>query len=68
LRVLKLLFVLVFVSGTVASFSSLNFSKPADAKKTGKSCLYCHKEYGKADLTKAGECYKRKGTLEGCGN
>jgi hypothetical protein len=43
----------------------MNFSKPIDTKKTGKSCTYCHKSYGSKELTKAGEYYKEKGTLEG---
>ena len=48
------------------SFSKLNYSKPADAKKTGKSCTYCHIKYGSKDLTEAGKCYKDKGSLDGC--
>jgi len=42
-----------------------SFSKPADAKKTGKSCLFCHTKYGSKELTKAGKYYKEKGTLDG---
>ena len=40
-------------------------SKPADAKKTGKSCLFCHTKYGSKELTKAGKYYKEKDTLDG---
>jgi hypothetical protein len=65
LKVLKAFFTLVFVLGTIASFSSLNFSKPVDAKKTGKSCTYCHVKYGEKELTEAGKYYKEKGTLDG---
>jgi hypothetical protein len=66
LRLLKTVFLLFFAFGTVISFSKLNYSKPADAKKTGKSCTYCHTKYGSKDLTDAGKCYKDKGTLDGC--
>ena len=65
MKPLKLFFMLAFVLGTIASFSSLNFSKPADAKKTGKSCTFCHVKYGSKDLTDAGKYYKDKGTLDG---
>jgi hypothetical protein len=41
------------------------FSKPADAKKTGKSCTFCHVEYGSKDLTEAGKYYKKNGSLDG---
>ena len=66
MRLLKTIFLLFFAFGTVISFSKLNYSKPADAKKTGKSCTFCHTKYGSKDLTEAGKCYKDKGTLEGC--
>jgi len=33
LRLLKTIFLLFFAFGTVVSFSQLNYSKPADAKK-----------------------------------
>jgi hypothetical protein len=49
----------------MVSFSTLNYSKPVDAKKTGKSCTFCHVKYGSKDLTDAGKYYKDKGTLEG---
>lgn len=41
------------------------FSKPADAKKTKKPCLFCHTKYGSKELIKAGKYYKDKGTLDG---
>lgn len=65
MRSLKAFFTLVSVVGTIASFSSLNFSKPIDSKKTGKSCTYCHTKYGSKELTEAGKYYKEKGTLDG---
>ena len=49
----------------MVSFSTSNYSKPADAKKTGKSCTFCHVKYGSKDLTDAGKYYKDKGTLDG---
>jgi hypothetical protein len=45
--------------------ASLHYSKPADAKKTDKPCLYCHVEYGTKNLTEAGKHYKKNGTLDG---
>lgn len=49
----------------ISTLPKLTFSKPADAKKTEKSCLYCHTKYGSKDLTKAGKYYKDNGTLDG---
>jgi hypothetical protein len=40
-------------------------SKPVDAKKTEKSCIYCHVEYGSKELTEAGKYYKKNGNLAG---
>ncbi|MCI0420125.1 MAG: hypothetical protein L0387_35435 [Acidobacteria bacterium] len=65
MRLLKTLFLLFFALGTIVSFSKLNYSKPVDAKKTGKSCTYCHTKYGSKELTEAGKYYKEKGTLDG---
>ncbi len=65
MRLLKVSFIFILLLGTVLSFSKLNFSKPADAKKTGKSCTFCHTKYGSKDLTDAGKYYKDKGTLDG---
>jgi len=62
---LKALFTLIFLLGTIFCFSSLNYSKPIDAKKTGKSCTYCHIKYGSKELTDAGKYYRDKGTLDG---
>lgn len=62
----KTVFLMFFLLGSLLSFSKLNFSKPADTKKTGKSCIHCHTKYGSKDLTDAGKCYKDKGSLEGC--
>ena len=60
------LFLTIFsIVSVIFSFSTLNYSKPADAKKTGKSCTFCHVKYGSKDLTEAGKYYKDKGTLEG---
>lgn len=46
-------------------WSSLLQSKPVDAKKTEKSCIYCHLEYGSKELTEAGKYYKKNGSLAG---
>jgi hypothetical protein len=36
-----------------------------DAKKTGKSCVFCHTKVGSKELTDAGKYYKENGTLDG---
>ena len=65
MRLWKLLIFGVFVMGSIVSIRSLNFSKPVDAKKTGKSCVYCHTKVGSKELTEAGKYYKDNGTLDG---
>ena len=65
MRLWKLLIFGVFVMGSIVSIRSLNFSKPVDAKKTGKSCVYCHTKVGSKELTEAGKYYKENGTLDG---
>jgi hypothetical protein len=45
--------------------NSHSLSKPIDAKKTKKSCLFCHTKYGSKELTEAGKYYKEKRTLDG---
>ncbi|PYV91190.1 MAG: hypothetical protein DMG05_07950 [Acidobacteria bacterium] len=65
MRWLKLLIFVVFVMSAILSIRSLNFSKPVDAKKTGKSCVYCHTKVGSKELTEAGKYYKENGTLDG---
>jgi hypothetical protein len=60
----KLIAVGIVVTVSIV-WSSLLQSKPADAKKTEKSCVYCHVEYGSKDLTEAGKYYKKNGTLDG---
>ena len=65
MRSLKLLIFVAFVMGAILSIRSLNFSKPVDAKKTGKSCVYCHTKVGSKELTEAGKYYKENGTLDG---
>lgn len=65
MKLFKIFFLMCFLAGSVASFSTMNFSKPIDAKKTGKSCTYCHTKYGSKELTEAGKYYKEKGTLDG---
>lgn len=39
----------------------VSLSKPADAKKTRKSCLFCHTSYDSKELTRPGKYYKEKG-------
>lgn len=59
--------ILIFASvlAAVGTLPVLTFSKPADAKKTMKPCLFCHTKYGSKELTKAGKYYKDKRTLDG---
>jgi len=59
--------VLIFASilAVVGALPAVTFSKPADAKKTMKPCLFCHAKYGSKELTKAGKYYKDKGTIDG---
>jgi len=57
--------IFTFILAAVGTLPVLTFSKPADAKKTMKPCLFCHTKYGSKELTKAGKYYKDKGTLEG---
>jgi hypothetical protein len=54
-----------FCSLILIIWSGFVFSKPADAKKTEKSCVYCHVEYGSKELTEAGKYYKKNGSLAG---
>lgn len=65
LRPTKLFIAIFSIASVIVSFSTSNYSKPVDAKKTGKSCTFCHVKYGSKDLTEAGKYYKDKGTLEG---
>jgi len=55
----------VFALVAVFARSNVGYPKPADAKKTNKSCVYCHTKYGSKELTEAGKYYKANGTLEG---
>lgn len=55
----------LFIFPCLIVSASLQFSKPADAKKTDKPCLYCHVEYGTKNLTEAGKYYKKNSTLDG---
>lgn len=61
----KCLGFLAFVMVSVLAWSNAGYPKPADAKKTSKSCVYCHTKYGSKELTEAGKYYKANGTLEG---
>jgi hypothetical protein len=64
MRTVRLLALLAFVVGTLATFNAA--AKPEDAKKTGKACTYCHKDVKTPkELTAAGKYYKEKKTLEG---
>ncbi|MFN8007930.1 MAG: hypothetical protein U0V70_13065 [Terriglobia bacterium] len=65
MRPSKYLLAVFSILYTMFAFSTLNFTKPVDAKKTGKSCTFCHVKYGSKDLTDAGKYYKDKGTLDG---
>ncbi|MEW5976862.1 MAG: hypothetical protein AB1898_13745 [Acidobacteriota bacterium] len=62
---IRLFMILVMCAGGFLYFRSPGFTKPVDAKKTGKSCVYCHTKYGSKELTEAGKYYKENGTLEG---
>ena len=65
MRGLKLFLCLAFLATALLSIRSLNFSKPIDAKKTGKSCVFCHTKVGSKELTEAGKYYKENGSLDG---
>ena len=65
MKLTKVALVVFSIVSVIVSFSTLNYSKPVDAKKTGKSCTFCHVKYGSKALTDAGKYYKDKGTLEG---
>ncbi len=41
-------------------------AKPEYMKKEKKSCLTCHVKMKSKELTKTGECYGKKKTLDGC--
>jgi len=62
---LKLVACSLFLMIAFLSVKSLQFSKPIDAKKTGKSCVFCHTKVGSKDLTEAGKYYKDNGSLDG---
>ena len=61
----RLLIMTVALLVAITLSKQFSFSKPADAKKTGRSCLFCHTKYGSKELTKAGKYYKEKDTLDG---
>ncbi len=65
LRLIKVLVVALAAACSAIVFDTSNFSKPADTKKTNKSCVYCHTQSGSKDLTEAGKYYRDKGTLDG---
>jgi nitrate/TMAO reductase-like tetraheme cytochrome c subunit len=65
LRLIKGLILAIAVGGSAIVFHTSNYSKPIDAKKTNKSCIYCHTQYGSEELTEAGKYYRDKGTLDG---
>ena len=56
---------LFFLTVAILSLRSFQLSKPIDAKKTGKSCIFCHTKVGSKELTEAGKYYKENGTLDG---
>ena len=62
---LKVLVCFLFLIVALVSVKSLQFSKPIDAKKTGKSCVFCHTKVGSKELTEAGKYYKENGSLDG---
>lgn len=64
-RLIKSLIVAVVATCSAVVFHTSNFSKPADTKKTNKSCVYCHTQSGSKELTEAGKYYRDKGTLDG---
>ena len=65
LSLLKVSGSLVIVLACVLALTNAGYPKPADAKKTNKSCVFCHTKYGSKELTEAGKYYKANGTLEG---
>ena len=65
MRWLRIIACLLFLTVAFLSLRSFHFSKPMDAKKTGKSCVFCHTKVGSKELTDAGKYYKENGTLDG---
>lgn len=65
MRLIKVLVVGIVAAGSVFVLHTSNFSIPADAKKTDKSCIHCHIQSGSKELTEAGKYYRDKGTLDG---
>ncbi len=64
MRIVRILTLVVFALGTLATFQAA--AKPEDSKKTGKNCAFCHEKGNpKGPLTDAGKYYKEKKTLEG---
>jgi len=60
MKLLRVLFVLTILSGTLLSISTVSTGTPAYAKKESKNCKYCHSALpAKADnLNDTGKCYK----------
>lgn len=63
--IIRIMTVAVAIAVSTICFYTLNLAKPVDGKKTNKSCIYCHTKYGSEELTKAGQYYRDKGTLDG---
>lgn len=64
MRVHRLVFIVMLLAAFIA-LQKVQYSTPAYAKKTQKSCTFCHVEYGSKQLTEAGKYYKKNGTLDG---
>ena len=63
MRLLKVLFAVSILSGTLLSVAS---AKPEYAKKEGKTCTFCHVKMGSKELNDAGKYYKEHNhSLEG---
>jgi len=61
MRMMKLAIPAAILTGGFLFCTTASYGTPAYAKKTGKSCTYCHVKMGSKDLNATGQCYKANG-------